>query len=262
MPRNRSMTQNRSTRGSSEKRGENDEEMKPLVPESPGVRSRSSSRDVPLGDDKPFTDDDKPITFLSQAIASNPELFKQSTKFAACFCGLQASYLTWGYMQELIMTTRFNATERVPNGHFPSAAFCVFSNRFLAVIVAAVAVRIKHGSVFQNNVAPIWAFTPCALSNTMSSWSQYASLKVRRVRREYEMVTYYRIHTSHLNIGSLVCLVPSANSVQVEQDNSCHADGTATQRNYLSFLSIHGSFTYHRWSGSFFSCKQKSHHQP
>jgi adenosine 3'-phospho 5'-phosphosulfate transporter B2 len=25
---------------------------------------------------------------------------------------------------------------------------------------------------------PLIAFTPCALSNTMSSWSQYASLKV------------------------------------------------------------------------------------
>jgi UAA transporter family len=187
MPRIRSMTQNRSARGPTEKKGANEEEMKPLVVEASGVRSRSSSRDVPLGDDdKPVTRDNKPISFLSQAIASNPELFKQTTKFAACFCGLQASYLTWGYMQELIMTTRFNATERVPNGHFPSAAFCVFSNRFLAVIVAAVAVRIKHGSVFRNNVAPIWAFTPCALSNTMSSWSQYASLKVRRVRREYK----------------------------------------------------------------------------
>jgi len=85
--------------------------------------------------------------------------------------------LTWGYMQELIMTTQFTPTENVPDGRFPSAAFCVFSNRFLAVIVAMIAVKIKHGAVFANNVAPLLAFTPCALSNTMSSWSQYASLK-------------------------------------------------------------------------------------
>jgi hypothetical protein len=178
MVRNRSMVQNRSASGSPERRGDNEEDMKPLLAEASSVRSRSSSRDVPLGDD------DKPSTFLAQAIASNPEFFKQATKFAACFCGLQASYLTWGYMQELIMTTQFNATRRVPNGHFPSAAFCVFSNRFLAVIVAALAVKIRHGSVFQNNVAPIWAFTPCALSNTMSSWSQYASLKVSPHKNE------------------------------------------------------------------------------
>lgn len=79
-------------------------------------------------------------------------------------------------MQELIMTTEFEPTQGAPSGHFPSAAFCVFSNRFLAVIVAICAVRIKHGAVFANNAAPLWVFTPCALSNTMSSWSQYASL--------------------------------------------------------------------------------------
>lgn len=108
---------------------------------------------------------------------SNPEFFVQAFKFAMCFCGLQASYLTWGYMQELIMTTKFTPTERVPSGKFPSAAFCVFSNRFLAVIVALISVRIRKGAFFANNKAPLLAFTPCALSNTMSSWSQYASLK-------------------------------------------------------------------------------------
>lgn len=115
--------------------------------------------------------------FFAQHFASNPEFFKQAATFVACFVGLQASYLTWGYMQELIMTTEFTPTPRVPDGKFPSAAFCVFSNRFLAVIVALIAVRIKHGAFFANNKAPLYAFTPCALSNTMSSWSQYASLK-------------------------------------------------------------------------------------
>jgi len=115
--------------------------------------------------------------YIDNLFKSNPEFFQQAIKFALCFCGLQASYLTWGYMQELIMTTPFNATERVPDGKFPSAAFCVFSNRFLAVIVALCMVRIKHGAFFANNTAPLLAFTPCALSNTFSSWSQYASLK-------------------------------------------------------------------------------------
>jgi adenosine 3'-phospho 5'-phosphosulfate transporter B2 len=110
-------------------------------------------------------------------IADNPEFFQQAIKFAFSFCGLLTSYLTWGYMQELIMTTHFTPTTHSPEGKFPSAAFCVFSNRFLAIIVAMVAVKIKHGSVFNNNVAPLSAFTPCALSNTMSSWSQYASLR-------------------------------------------------------------------------------------
>lgn len=108
---------------------------------------------------------------------NNPEFWYSAFKFCICFCGLQVSYLTWGYMQELIMTTVFIPTNSAPDGRFPSAAFCVFSNRFLAVIVAMICVKIKHGSIFGNNVAPLLAFTPCAISNTTSSWSQYASLK-------------------------------------------------------------------------------------
>jgi adenosine 3'-phospho 5'-phosphosulfate transporter B2 len=151
-------------------------DVKPLLfekDESPNSRQRSCSRDVPLAE----PEDGESILSRAFAGTENPEFFKQATKFFFCFCGLQASYLTWGYMQELIMTTAFNPTPNVPSGKFPSAAFCVFSNRFLAVIVATIAVRIKHGSVFNNNKAPLWAFAPCALSNTMSSWSQYASLK-------------------------------------------------------------------------------------
>jgi hypothetical protein len=114
---------------------------------------------------------------LAKTISENPDFFQQAGKFLFAFTGLMVSYLTWGYMQELIMTTNFEPTEDSPDGRFPSAAFCVFSNRFLAIIVAMIAVKLRHGSVFSNNVAPLQAFTPCALSNTMSSWSQYASLR-------------------------------------------------------------------------------------
>mmetsp|Transcript_7839 Transcript_7839/g.22682 ORF Transcript_7839/g.22682 Transcript_7839/m.22682 type:complete len:403 (-) Transcript_7839:548-1756(-) len=127
----------------------------------------SAATGIPLGNEQG----------ANAAAAAAADFYASTMKFIFCFCGLQASYLTWGYMQELIMTTQFVPTERVPDGTFPSAAFCVFSNRFLAVIVAVIAVRIKHGAVFANNKAPLMAFTPCALSNTMSSWSQYASLK-------------------------------------------------------------------------------------
>jgi adenosine 3'-phospho 5'-phosphosulfate transporter B2 len=132
----------------------------------------SAVREAPMS-----TVDDGFNSLFYRWFSSNPEFFKSAIKLAFCFCGLQLSYLTWGYMQELIMTTTFTPTVRVLDGKFPSAAFAVFSNRFLAVIVASIAVKLKHGSVFGNNVAPLWAFTPCALSNTVSSWSQYASLK-------------------------------------------------------------------------------------
>ena len=138
----------------------------------------SPNRSIPMGDDASAgTGNGILEQFFAKFFPSNPDFFLQAFKFAMCFVGLQASYLTWGYMQELIMTTTFTPTANVPDGKFPSAAFCVFSNRFLAVIVAMIAVKIKHGAVWANNKAPLLAYTPCALSNTMSSWSQYASLK-------------------------------------------------------------------------------------
>lgn len=136
-------------------------EMEPLMIEQAQV---NSGRAVPLGSPP------------RESNSIGDDFAKQAVKFFCCFAGLQASYLTWGYMQELIMTTKFEPTPNVPSGMFPSAAFCVFSNRFLAVIVALISVRLRHGSFFANNKAPLLAFTPCAISNTMSSWSQYKAL--------------------------------------------------------------------------------------
>ncbi len=113
--------------------------------------------------------------FFAKYFESNPDFFKQAFKLAFCFFGLQISYLSWGYLQELIMTTQFTPTPRVPDGKFPSAAFCVFSNRFLALMISLVIVKVKHGKYFA--VAPAYAFTPCALSNTVSSYCQYLSLR-------------------------------------------------------------------------------------
>lgn len=92
-----------------------------------------------------------------------------------CFFGLQFSYLTWGMMQELIMTTTFTPTPGATDGKFPSPSFCVFSNRFLAIIIAYVVCLRVHGTV--RCTAPAWAFLPCAISNTTSSWAQYSSLQ-------------------------------------------------------------------------------------
>ena len=149
---------------SSSKNMINDKESESSKTEIKPLMTSSSSRSVPLGSP-------------SGGVNSNEEFVQVVIKFVLCFLGLQASYLTWGYMQELIMTTKFTPTENVPSGLFPSAAFCVFSNRFLAVIVALISVRLRHGAFFANNKAPLAAFTPCALSNTMSSWSQYKALR-------------------------------------------------------------------------------------
>ena len=53
------------------------------------------------------------------------------------------------------MTTKFHPTPMVPDGMFPSATFCVFSNRFLAIILAAGLCWRTHGFVFPT-AAPLW----------------------------------------------------------------------------------------------------------
>mmetsp|Transcript_23032 Transcript_23032/g.41094 ORF Transcript_23032/g.41094 Transcript_23032/m.41094 type:complete len:375 (+) Transcript_23032:170-1294(+) len=144
------------------------------------IEGKNSDLSVPNGDGSLIKQNESPIINTPASNQPyNPESFarRRPIRFLFCFTGLQLSYLTWGYMQELIMTTTFTPTASAPDGRFPSAAFCVFSNRFLAIIVAVIAVKIRHGAVVANNVAPLMAFAPCALSNTMSSWSQYASLR-------------------------------------------------------------------------------------
>ena len=94
--------------------------------------------------------------------------------FLGCFLALQVSYLTWGMMQELIMNTEFQPTPLNPTGRFPSATFCVFANRFCAILVSTCVVKMRFGSFATS--APLLAFTPCALSNTISSWAQYQAL--------------------------------------------------------------------------------------
>jgi len=86
-----------------------------------------------------------------------------------CFIGLQASYLTWGYVQEKVMTKEYTT------GRFPSATFCVFSNRVLAVTVAWAITMYKHEGKL-NMPASLLVFAPCALSNTLSSFGQYQAL--------------------------------------------------------------------------------------
>lgn len=86
-----------------------------------------------------------------------------------CFVGLQLSYLTWGYVQEKVMTTEYTT------GRFPSATFCVFSNRVLAILVSLCLTLYRHRTM--RLPAPLWVFAPCSLSNSLSSYGQYQSLR-------------------------------------------------------------------------------------
>lgn len=155
-----------------------------------GSTDRRKSSQIKLATDKP--------TLTSSNI----------TTFCWCFVGLQLSYLTWGVLQEKIMTTKYvilpQETQNITlksQGHmiynqtndietrsktvvFHDSQFLVFVNRIVAFIVAIIALvtldrRRKddcRGNISKPQ-APLYEYIYSSLSNILSSWCQYEALK-------------------------------------------------------------------------------------
>ncbi|XP_077198462.1 adenosine 3'-phospho 5'-phosphosulfate transporter 1 isoform X1 [Paroedura picta] len=99
---------------------------------------------------------------------------RQIFKLLFCAAGLQISYLTWGVLQERVMTRTYGATESDSGEKFKDSQFLVFMNRILACTVAglycALTKQPRHG-------APMYKYSFASLSNILSSWCQYEALK-------------------------------------------------------------------------------------
>uniref|UniRef100_A0A9J7YHR5 Adenosine 3'-phospho 5'-phosphosulfate transporter 1 n=1 Tax=Cyprinus carpio carpio TaxID=630221 RepID=A0A9J7YHR5_CYPCA len=100
---------------------------------------------------------------------------RQAVKLIFCAAGLQVSYLTWGVLQERVMTRSYGASEVEGSGErFRDSQFLVFMNRILALTVSGLwCVLLKqprHG-------APMYKYSFASLSNILSSWCQYEALK-------------------------------------------------------------------------------------
>lgn len=91
------------------------------------------------------------------------------------FCHPQVSYLTWGVLQERVMTRSYGAATPEDEGEkFKDSQFLVFMNRILALTVSGLWCVLfkqpRHG-------APMYKYSFASLSNIMSSWCQYEALK-------------------------------------------------------------------------------------
>lgn len=84
-----------------------------------------------------------------------------------------ASYLTWGLLQEKMITTEYVNNEGKKQ-YFRDSQFLVFTNRSLAFAVASLYLYFKpqarHG-------APLYKYSYASFSNIMSAWFQYEALK-------------------------------------------------------------------------------------
>ncbi|KAG7460710.1 hypothetical protein MATL_G00201660 [Megalops atlanticus] len=100
---------------------------------------------------------------------------RQALKLLFCAAGLQISYLTWGVLQERVMTRSYGAVDAEGGGErFKDSQFLVFMNRILALTVAGLWCVLfkqpRHG-------APMYKYSFASLSNILSSWCQYEALK-------------------------------------------------------------------------------------
>jgi len=96
--------------------------------------------------------------------------FIAGLKLAFCAIGLQASYLTWGALQEQIMTQTYGEEKE----QFRNSQFLVFVNRILAFVAAFF---ITQCTQQPKHKVPIHKYSFPSLSNVMSSWFQYEALK-------------------------------------------------------------------------------------
>ncbi|KAL1501300.1 hypothetical protein ABEB36_006646 [Hypothenemus hampei] len=89
------------------------------------------------------------------------------------FFGLQISYLSWGVLQEKVMTQKYeSSTGEV--GYFKDSQFLVFINRILAFTISAIVIFCSRQP---RHRCPLYKYVFCSISNVMSSWCQYEALK-------------------------------------------------------------------------------------
>ena len=120
------------------------------------------------------TSDEKPdIEYQRVQEADQVQTVTSTTlKFIFCVVGLQGAYLTWGILQERVMTQSYGRSQNAEQ--FKESEFLVFMNRFSAMVLSGLWILIrKHG----RHGAPFYKFSFSSMSNILSSWCQYEALK-------------------------------------------------------------------------------------
>ncbi|EDW81457.2 uncharacterized protein Dwil_GK12079 [Drosophila willistoni] len=117
-----------------------------------------------------LTEKERPNVSVAPKRTSSQEAFQ----LLWCFGGLMVSYLTWGVLQEKIMTQNYQnfAGE---SSKFKDSQFLVFSNRFLAFLVALAYLQWSPSAT--RHRAPLYKYSYASFSNIMSAWFQYEALK-------------------------------------------------------------------------------------
>lgn len=111
-----------------------------------------------------------------ESVSQNPyqrSALHEAALMMFCFFGLQLTYLTWGLMQEKVMTQEYVDKNGVTS-HYKDSQFLVFVNRILAFALSGMYITVTQQG---RHNAPLYKYVYCSFSNIMSSWCQYEALK-------------------------------------------------------------------------------------
>lgn len=96
----------------------------------------------------------------------------RNVRLALCVVGLMVFFLTYGVIQEKIMTTPYG-----PNGEkFTDTALLVFINRLISIILALIILTVQQKETFAP-IAPLHYYFYISASNFLSTFCQYEALK-------------------------------------------------------------------------------------
>ncbi|XP_060851731.1 adenosine 3'-phospho 5'-phosphosulfate transporter 1 [Rhopalosiphum padi] len=98
---------------------------------------------------------------------------KDIITFVYCFGGLQVSYLIWGVIQEKMMSENYGTNEA---SKFHDSQMLVFLNRGLSTVLSGIFLFMNEG-IRSKKSPPLYKYSYCTVSNIISSWCQYESLK-------------------------------------------------------------------------------------
>ncbi|KAL5275237.1 SLC35B2 family protein [Megaselia abdita] len=107
------------------------------------------------------------------SISSKAAISSEVCLLIYCFVGLMSFYLTWGLLQEKIMTQEYEDREG-NSTKFTDSQFLVFVNRFLAFIISGFYLLLKNDV---RHRSPLYKYSYASLSNILSAWFQYEALK-------------------------------------------------------------------------------------
>lgn len=120
--------------------------------------------------------------------------------FVVCFVGLQTSFLLWGVLQERIIKFGYEDTDskfksKKDADNFKNSQFLVLSNRLAGLLLSSLIMLVANhhrlitvgpiqlSKMFIRSIAswqnwaPLFICSYSSLSNVLSSWFQYESLK-------------------------------------------------------------------------------------